>query len=122
MRIIGYMAKDPEHCLVVHPGSLNIVVSADASHADHPECKSHTGGCVGVRGAGDVQDSFFIFVSAKQGLVTKSFMESEIVAQNTMADWGLWSAGVRDERDWTMQRGMVSPCYTTDWKQVRDVM
>ena len=97
VRIIGYMAKDPSHCLVISPGSLNIVVSADASHADHPDCKSHTGGCVGVRGAGNVQDSFFIFVSAKQGLVTKSSMESEIVAQDTMADWGLWSAGVRDD-------------------------
>ena len=36
MRIIGYMARDPKHFLVIRPGSLNIVVSADASHADHP--------------------------------------------------------------------------------------
>lgn len=32
---------------------------------------------------------------------------------------GIGSAGVRGERPWTMQRGMLSPCYTTDWGQVR---
>ena len=97
LRIVGYMARDPSHCLVIRPGSLNIVGSADASHADHADCKSHTGGCVGVRGAGDVQDAYFIFLSAKQALVTKSSMESEIIAQDTMVDWGLWSAGIRDD-------------------------
>ena len=34
---------------------------------------------------------------------------------------GIGSAGVRGERDWTMQRSMLSPCYTTDCKQVRAV-
>ena len=97
VRVIGYMASDPKHCLVIPPGSLNIVVIADASHADHPDCKSHTGGCVGVRGAGNIEDAFFIFISVKQSLVTKSSMESEVVAQDTMADWALWSAGVRDD-------------------------
>ena len=44
-----------------------------------------------------IPDTFFIFVSVKQGLVTKSSMESEIVVQDTMADWALCSAGVRDD-------------------------
>lgn len=34
---------------------------------------------------------------------------------------GIGSAGVRATRTWTMQRGMLSPCYTTDWDQLREV-
>jgi len=34
---------------------------------------------------------------------------------------GIGSAGVRGVRDWTTQLGMLSPCYTTDWKQMRTV-
>jgi hypothetical protein len=46
--------------MIIHPGSLNIVVSADASHADHPDAKSHTGGCVGLRARDGIPDSYFI--------------------------------------------------------------
>jgi DNA polymerase V len=34
---------------------------------------------------------------------------------------GIGAAGVRDQRDWAMQRGMLSPCYTTNWNQLRVV-
>lgn len=34
---------------------------------------------------------------------------------------GVGSAGVRGHREWTMQRGMLSPCCTTDWDQLREV-
>ena len=40
--------------------------------------------------------------------------------------WGrgtldIGSAGVRAPRAWTMQRTMLSPCYTTAWDQLREV-
>src|ERR1700754_2263100 len=31
------------------------------------------------------------------------------------------SAGLREQQGWAMQRGMLSPCYTTDWHQLRVV-
>lgn len=34
---------------------------------------------------------------------------------------GIGSAGVRAPRTWTMRREMLSPCYTTDWDQLRVV-
>lgn len=34
---------------------------------------------------------------------------------------GIGSAGVRSPRAWTMRREMLSPCYTTDWNQLREV-
>ena len=34
---------------------------------------------------------------------------------------GIGSAGVKEDRDWAMQRDMLSPCYTTDWNQLREV-
>ena len=97
LRIVGYVIFAHNHALVLRPASLNIIVSADSSHAEHPDCKSHTGGCVGVKGDGFTPDSYFLFYSAKQSIVTKSSMESEMVAQDTMVDWGVWSAGIRDD-------------------------
>jgi hypothetical protein len=99
LRLIGYFKFTREnHCLVIRPGSLNVVVSADASH--HPQRldpRSHTGGCVGVQGNGaDIQDSYFCFVTHVQKITTKSAMECEVVAQDDLADWAVWSSGVRD--------------------------
>lgn len=34
---------------------------------------------------------------------------------------GIGSAGVKGERDWSMQRGMLSPRYTTRWNEPREV-
>jgi len=34
---------------------------------------------------------------------------------------GMGSAGVKGDRAWTMQRGMMSPCYTTSWNELRSV-
>lgn len=34
---------------------------------------------------------------------------------------GIGSAGVKGARTWTMQRGMLSPCYTTRWDELRTV-
>ncbi|KRE90877.1 hypothetical protein ASG87_01690 [Frateuria sp. Soil773] len=34
---------------------------------------------------------------------------------------GIGSAGVKADRAWTMQRGNLSPCYTTRWNELRTV-
>lgn len=34
---------------------------------------------------------------------------------------GIGSAGIRGVRKWTMARAMLSPCYTTDWDEVRTI-
>ena len=83
---------DPDHCLVLHPGSLSLVASADASYGVHVDGKSHSGICVGFKGCGDVRDSFFIFSSGKQSIVTTSSCEAELVCSNVGASYWVWAA------------------------------
>jgi hypothetical protein len=42
-RAIGYLLSDAEHCLVIRPGSLNLIGSADCSYGVHRKGESHTG-------------------------------------------------------------------------------
>jgi hypothetical protein len=90
LQAISYLGHDPDHCLVIHPGSLSVVCSADASYASHPDARSHTGVCVGFKGCDDVPDSYFIFVSGKQPIVTTSTTEAELVAGNVGAEYVVW--------------------------------
>lgn len=92
LRSISYLGRDPNHCLVLHPGSLSLVCSADASYGVHSDGRSHSGICVGFKGCGDVQDSFFIFSSSKQSIVTTSSCEAELVCSNTGASYLVWAA------------------------------
>ena len=46
---------------------------------------------MGFRGYGDLPDSYFIFISGKQPIVTKSSMEAELVAANTVVDYLVWA-------------------------------
>jgi DNA polymerase V len=34
---------------------------------------------------------------------------------------GIGNAGVKGHRNWTMNRGMLSPCYITIWEELRTV-
>lgn len=48
------------------------------------------------------------------------------VLDRTNSKWGrgtmgIGNAGVKGQRDWTMNRGMFSPCYTTKWRELRTV-
>jgi hypothetical protein len=92
LRAISYLGHDPEHCLVIDPGSLSLVGSADASYAGHADGKSQSGCCIGFKGAGDKQDSYFIFYSGKQPIVTLSACESELVSACNCAGYLQWSA------------------------------
>jgi hypothetical protein len=93
-------------------------VSADASHADHPDSKSHTEDCDGFRGAGGVPDSMLIHVSVKQIIVSKSSCASEIIGQDTMVDYGIWATGVRDDN---MSAQMVSSKGHGSFKKMKAV-
>jgi hypothetical protein len=89
---ISYLGSNPEHCLVIRPGSLSLVVSADASYGVHADGKSHGGECMGFKGCGDIPDAYFTFSSGKQSIVTKSSCESELVQSNKGADCLVWGA------------------------------
>jgi hypothetical protein len=88
-RALEYVYGCPDHCIHLRPKSLNIVASADASYAEHVDARSHTGGCVGFEGY-DGNHSYFIFVSSKQPIVSKSSCEAELISANTIADYVVW--------------------------------
>jgi hypothetical protein len=46
-RAISYLGNDPDHCLVIRPGSMSLIGSANAAYVDG---KSHDGDCVGFNG------------------------------------------------------------------------
>lgn len=75
------------------------------------------------RGMGVMQGSLFDTSPPERNLKRERLMG---VLDKANSKWGrgtmgIGSAGVKGDRDWTMQRGMLSPCYTTDWNQLREV-
>ncbi len=57
------------HKMVLCPKNLTLVSAADASYAEHPDGKSHSGGTVGFESDASCN---FAFVSSKQPVVAKS--------------------------------------------------
>ena len=80
--------------MVFRPTSLDVVGCSDASYACHDDGKSRTGSCVGFPGA------FFIFISSKQSIVTKSSTEAELVAINEVVDHLVWLKALLQEMIW----------------------
>jgi hypothetical protein len=68
----------PDNCLIIAPGSLSIVASADASYTGHPDGRSHSRYCVGFKGDNGKPDSYFTFADGKQTNTTLSATESEL--------------------------------------------
>ena len=98
MRVLAYVSVRAEsHRLVIRPGSLNVITSADASAMSHRNMHGHTGGCVGVQGGDDVPDCYLHFFSQMQPIIGKSAMECEVIAQDTTADYAIWSEGIRND-------------------------
>ena len=89
LRVLEYFNHEDDHMLYLRPKSLNIVVSADASYAEHHDAKSHTGGCIGFEGY-EGEASYFMFISTKQSVVAKSSCEAELIALNTVAEHVVW--------------------------------
>jgi hypothetical protein len=82
------------HKMVLSPKHLTLVSAADASYAEHPDGKSHSGGAVGF--ASDAS-CYFAFVSSKQPVVAKSAGEAELIAQNKVGDLVEWARHLLEE-------------------------
>jgi hypothetical protein len=89
-KMVHYINYTKEfHQLYLRPKSLKVVACADASYAEHMDCKSRSGGCVGFEGY-DGENCYFIFDSQKQPIVAKSSSEAELIALNQTADVVEW--------------------------------
>jgi hypothetical protein len=64
------------------------ITSADASYAEHDDAVSHTGGCVGLEGRWGA--CYFIFMSGRQKIVSKSSAEAELIASSTVGEMSVW--------------------------------
>jgi hypothetical protein len=80
--------------LVLNPNSMRLVSAADASYAEHPDGKSHSGGVVGFESD---TSCYFGFVSLKQPVVAKSAGEAELIAQNKVGDLVEWARELLEE-------------------------
>jgi hypothetical protein len=88
-----YGCKDT-HKMILAPKNLTLVSAADASYAEHPDGKSHSGGVVGF----DLDSScYFGFVSSKQPVVAKSVGEAELIAHNNVGDLVEWAREMLEE-------------------------
>ena len=93
--LLEYVNHDSEsHRVVYRPTFLDVVGCSDASYACHDDGKSQAGGCVGFPGA------FFVFISSKQSIITKSSTEAELVAINEVVDHLVWLKALFHEIIW----------------------
>lgn len=85
-RLIMFIAGTADKVLRFRPGSegLRVSVYADAAFAVHCDGRSHTGSCVVIGDSGPVHCS-----SRKQGIVTKSSTEAELVALSDSCNQGI---------------------------------
>ncbi len=88
-----YGCKDV-HKMVLAPRTLKLVSTADASYAEHPDGKSHSGGTVGFESENSCN---FAFVSNKQPVVAKSAGEAELIAHNKVGDLVEWVKQMLEE-------------------------
>ena len=72
------------HRLVLKPKSMKMVSAADASYAEHPDGKSHSGGDFGSESD---SSCYFGFVSSKQPVVAKLTGEAELIGQTKLVIW-----------------------------------
>jgi uncharacterized protein (DUF2141 family) len=61
------------------------------------------------------------FASSRQNSRREKLMIVLDGANQKTGTISIGAAGVRDQQGWATQRGMLSPCYTTDWHQLRIV-
>jgi hypothetical protein len=90
---MGVRIKDT-HKMMLAPKNLTLVSAADASYAEHPDGKSHSGGV--VRFDSD-SSCYFGFVSSKQPVVAKSVGEAELIAQDKVGDLVEWAREMLEE-------------------------
>ena len=85
-RVIRYVRWSRDTGLIFRPGSSGITVRlfVDASYGVHIDGKSHTGCCVVIGDVGAVHCR-----SAKQGIVSKSSTEAELIGLSDSANQGI---------------------------------
>ena len=86
-RLVKYIRYSKERGIVLKPGELGIRVSifVDAAYGVHEDRTSHTGSCVVIGDGGSVHCR-----SSKQGCVTKSSTEAELIALSDSANQALY--------------------------------
>jgi hypothetical protein len=85
-RLEGYLAKTVEDKLILHPESLELYASVDASYSIHWDSKGHSGVVVSLGGDGCT----VMAKSVKQKLVARSSTESELIALDDALCYVLW--------------------------------
>jgi hypothetical protein len=85
-----YGCKD-EHKMILVPKSLMMMSASDASYGEHAEGKSH------VVGFESDTSCHFAYVSGKQPVVAKSVGEAELIAENKVGDYVVWSCELLKE-------------------------
>jgi hypothetical protein len=83
-----------DHKLILSPKDMNLVGDANASYAEHPNGKSHSGGVVGFNSD---TSCYFGYISSKQPVVAKSAGEAELIAQNKVGDLIEWAQEILQE-------------------------
>ena len=85
-RLVRYIRRSRDTGLVLNPGASGITVRlfVDASYGVHVDGKSHTGCCVVIGDVGAVHCR-----SAKQGIVSESSTEAELIGLSDSANQGI---------------------------------
>jgi hypothetical protein len=81
--------------------SMTLISVADASYAEHPDRKSHSGGVVVFESG---TSCYFGFVSSKQPVVAKSAGEAELIAQNKVRDLVEWARELLEELGFSQEK------------------
>lgn len=84
-RALCYIQGTQHYVMTLTAESTSILAYIDASYGVHPDGKSHTGGCISL-GGGTVDA-----MSSRQGLVTKSSTEAELVGLSDYASQVIWT-------------------------------
>ena len=94
-RVAEYIfgCKD-EHKMILAPKSLKMMSASDASYGEHADGKSHSGGVTGFESD---TSCHFGYISGKQPVVAKSAGEAELIAENKVGDYIVWSCELLDE-------------------------
>lgn len=94
-----YIKATREMGLHISPRGTQIFASTDASFAVHSDRKSHSGVTLWLNGTEGVEcgNAPFEFHSSKQGLVTTSSTEAELVALHKGGESVVWARGIMEE-------------------------
>jgi hypothetical protein len=94
-KVAMYLNGTQELAFLVKPDSLDLYVSADASHGMHTDRKSHTGGLLWL----GKTNAPIKTVCTKQKLVSRSSFEAELIAVDDLGNQAIWMRNILKELD-----------------------